>query len=207
MVGVLAETDDKAALQTAYELSEELGAGLTFDEHGVDLLVVGSRPEAPDGRVMITSRAQNAIENSTAPVLVLARGVPVRFARRDRRLASRPTRPRLSWRRVRTLVVSDLHLGGRLEHDVLRRPEPLQRLLDALRGIDRLVLLGDVVELMEARPEQAMAVAEPVLRSDRRAPDRRHARSSTCRATTTSRSFATGCARGDPPCRSTPSFP
>lgn len=79
MVGVLAETDDKAALQTAYELSEELEAGLTFDEHGVDLLIVGSRPEAPDGRVMITSRAQNAIENSTAPVLVVARGVPVRF--------------------------------------------------------------------------------------------------------------------------------
>ncbi len=79
-VGVLAETDDKAALQTAYELSEELEAGLIFDEYGVDLLIVGSRPEAPDGRVMITSRAQNAIENSTAPVLVLARGVPVRFA-------------------------------------------------------------------------------------------------------------------------------
>jgi hypothetical protein len=30
--------------------------------------------------VMITSRAQNAIANSAAPVLVLARGVPVRFA-------------------------------------------------------------------------------------------------------------------------------
>jgi nucleotide-binding universal stress UspA family protein len=78
-VGVLAETDDKAALRTAYELSEELQAGLTLDEHGVDLLIVCSRAEAPDGRVMISSRAQNAIENATAPVLVLARGVPVRF--------------------------------------------------------------------------------------------------------------------------------
>jgi UDP-2,3-diacylglucosamine pyrophosphatase LpxH len=66
---------------------------------------------------------------------------------------------------VRTLVVSDLHLGGRLEHDVLRRPEPLKQLLDALRGIDRLVLLGDIVELMEAHPDQAMRVAEPVLRA------------------------------------------
>lgn len=66
---------------------------------------------------------------------------------------------------MRTLVVSDFHLGERLEHDVLRRPEPLERLLDALRGIERLVLLGDVVELMEARPENAMSVAEPVLRA------------------------------------------
>jgi nucleotide-binding universal stress UspA family protein len=79
MVGVLAEPNDKAALQTAYELSEELGAGLTLEDRNVDLLIVGSRPEAPDGRVMITSRAQNAIENSTAPVVVLARNVPVRF--------------------------------------------------------------------------------------------------------------------------------
>ncbi len=66
---------------------------------------------------------------------------------------------------MRTLVVSDLHLGGRLEHDVLRRPEPLRALLDAVYGIDRLVLLGDVVELIEARPDQAMRVAEPVLQA------------------------------------------
>jgi UDP-2,3-diacylglucosamine pyrophosphatase LpxH len=68
-------------------------------------------------------------------------------------------------REVRTLVVSDLHLGTRLQRDVLRHREPLGALLDALEGIDRLVLLGDVVELLEGRPEQAMAVAEPVLRA------------------------------------------
>lgn len=79
-IGVLAETDDKATLQTAYELSDQLGATLTLEERNVDLLVVGSRAEAPEGRVMVTARAQNAIENSTAPVLVLARGVPIRFA-------------------------------------------------------------------------------------------------------------------------------
>jgi UDP-2,3-diacylglucosamine pyrophosphatase LpxH len=65
---------------------------------------------------------------------------------------------------VRTLVVSDLHIGGRLRHDVLSRPEPLARLLEALEGVDRLVLLGDVVELMQGQPERAMALAEPVLR-------------------------------------------
>jgi hypothetical protein len=48
---------------------------------------------------------------------------------------------------------------------VLTRPEPLQRLLLALGGIDRLVLLGDTVELMEGRPQQAMTIAEPVMRA------------------------------------------
>lgn len=66
---------------------------------------------------------------------------------------------------MRTIVVSDLHLGGRLGHDVLTRPEPLRRLLEAVDGVERLVLLGDTVELMEGRARQAMALAEPVLRA------------------------------------------
>ncbi len=76
---------------------------------------------------------------------------------------------------MRTLVVSDLHLGSRLGHDVLRRHDALERLLDALDDIDRLVLLGDVVELMEGRPREALAVAEPILRAlgARLGPERR----------------------------------
>ncbi|MDQ5833857.1 MAG: metallophosphoesterase [Actinomycetota bacterium] len=66
---------------------------------------------------------------------------------------------------VRTLVVSDLHLGARLHRSVLEHPEPLGALLEALEGVDRLVLLGDVVELLEGRPAQAMQAAEPVLRA------------------------------------------
>ena len=66
---------------------------------------------------------------------------------------------------VRTLVVSDFHLGARLRRDVLRRAEALEPLLVALDGVDRLVLLGDVVELLEGRPRRAMEVAEPVLRA------------------------------------------
>ncbi len=62
-------------------------------------------------------------------------------------------------------MVSDLHLGARLQRDVLRHPEALRALLGALDGVERLVLLGDVVELLEGRPEQAMAAAEPVLRA------------------------------------------
>jgi UDP-2,3-diacylglucosamine pyrophosphatase LpxH len=66
---------------------------------------------------------------------------------------------------VRTLVISDLHLGSRLGRDVLRHPEALAVLLRALDGFDRLVLLGDVLELAEGRPRPALAVAEPVLRA------------------------------------------
>jgi Calcineurin-like phosphoesterase len=62
-------------------------------------------------------------------------------------------------------VISDLHLGARLRRDVLRRPAALAALLDALAGVDRLVLLGDIVELLEGRPDQAMAAAGPVLRA------------------------------------------
>jgi hypothetical protein len=66
---------------------------------------------------------------------------------------------------VRTLVVSDFHLGARLHRAVLLRAEPLEALLRALEDVERLVLLGDVVELLEGRPAQALEAAEPVLRA------------------------------------------
>lgn len=63
---------------------------------------------------------------------------------------------------MNTLVISDLHLGSRLQRGVLTRPEPLDRLLAALDGVDRLILLGDVLELGEGRPARSLGVAEPV---------------------------------------------
>jgi nucleotide-binding universal stress UspA family protein len=78
-IGVLAAPGDDAAIDTARDLAEAVGARLTRDEPRVDLLVVGSRSEAPEGRVMISSQALNEIENATAPVLVVARGVPLHF--------------------------------------------------------------------------------------------------------------------------------
>jgi hypothetical protein len=66
---------------------------------------------------------------------------------------------------VRTLVVSDFHLGARLRHDVLLLTEPRERLLAAVDQVDRLILLGDIVELLEGRAQHAMAAAEPVLRA------------------------------------------
>jgi predicted phosphodiesterase len=66
---------------------------------------------------------------------------------------------------LRTLVISDLHLGNRAHHDVLRRPAPLARLLEVLDDVDRLVLLGDLAELITRSPRRSLAAAEPVLRA------------------------------------------
>jgi hypothetical protein len=63
----------------------------------------------------------------------------------------------------RTLVVSDLHLGSRSGSDVLRREGVLEPLLHALDGVDRLVLLGDTLELRQADVHSVLAAARPVL--------------------------------------------
>lgn len=64
---------------------------------------------------------------------------------------------------MRTIVISDLHLGAHREVDVLRRPRPRSALCAALADAERLVLLGDVVELRQGPARDALAVALPVL--------------------------------------------
>jgi UDP-2,3-diacylglucosamine pyrophosphatase LpxH len=68
-------------------------------------------------------------------------------------------------RAVRTLVISDLHLGNRARRDVLRQEIALNRLLAALDGVQRLVLLGDVLEFHGRQRERALSIAEPILRA------------------------------------------
>jgi len=77
-IGLIAAPGDDDAIATARDLADSLGARLTSDEPYVDLLVVGSRPESPPGRVMVSASTQNQIENATSPVLVVPRGVTVR---------------------------------------------------------------------------------------------------------------------------------
>jgi hypothetical protein len=62
-----------------------------------------------------------------------------------------------------TLVVSDLHLGSQKGSDLLRRPELRAPLLEALEGADRLVILGDGLELRENAQRDAAELAGPVL--------------------------------------------
>ncbi len=64
---------------------------------------------------------------------------------------------------MRTLVISDLHLGSLLDRDVLRRPQALAILEARVAQVDRLILLGDTLELLEGRPLAASDAARPVL--------------------------------------------
>lgn len=62
-------------------------------------------------------------------------------------------------------MISDLHLGQPGGISVLELARPLERLLDALRDVERLVLLGDLVELQEVPSSYSFPIAEPVLRA------------------------------------------
>jgi hypothetical protein len=64
---------------------------------------------------------------------------------------------------VTTAVISDLHLGLGSGADLLRREDMRDRLVAALEGTDRLVLLGDVLELRDRPLTEALAAAEPVM--------------------------------------------
>lgn len=64
---------------------------------------------------------------------------------------------------MRTLVVSDLHLGVHSGGDLMRRAEPRAALLAAVADVDRLVLLGDVLELRHGPVRDAMAAARTPL--------------------------------------------
>jgi hypothetical protein len=61
-------------------------------------------------------------------------------------------------------VISDLHLGARTGSDVLRDERALDVLLGALEGVERLVLLGDALELRHGPTRDALDVAAPILR-------------------------------------------
>jgi nucleotide-binding universal stress UspA family protein len=71
---------DGSAHATAEALAGALGAEVVAAEaQSVDALVVGSRPEAPEGRVSLSAAGENLIENATCPVLVLAHGKSIAF--------------------------------------------------------------------------------------------------------------------------------
>jgi hypothetical protein len=74
---------------------------------------------------------------------------------------------------MRTLVLSDLHLGATSRADLLRREELCEPLLRAVAGVDRVVLLGDVLELRHGPPRDALAVAQPFFAALGRALDGR----------------------------------
>jgi hypothetical protein len=65
---------------------------------------------------------------------------------------------------ARTLVISDLHIGAYAAHCVLERPPVLERFLIELAGFERLVILGDLIELGEGRPaDEVLEIARGIL--------------------------------------------
>jgi predicted phosphodiesterase len=64
---------------------------------------------------------------------------------------------------VVTAIVSDLHLGLGSGADLLRREGFRSRLVGELAGVDRLVLLGDVLELRDRPLPEVLEVAAPVI--------------------------------------------
>lgn len=62
---------------------------------------------------------------------------------------------------MKTAIISDLHLGARFGTDVLRQREPRRALLDELEDVQRLVLLGDALELRHGPMEEALEAARP----------------------------------------------
>jgi hypothetical protein len=60
-----------------------------------------------------------------------------------------------------TALISDLHLGASSRTDVLRRAPIRERLIEALADVDRLVLLGDVIELRDRSLGIALEDARP----------------------------------------------
>ena len=62
---------------------------------------------------------------------------------------------------VRTIVVSDLHLGSGGDIDLLRRPELREVLWAEVQGADEVVLLGDALELRDRPLAEALELARP----------------------------------------------
>ena len=62
---------------------------------------------------------------------------------------------------MRTILVSDLHLGARSGADLVRRPEFAELLTGAIEGADQVVLLGDVLELRDRPLAEVVDIAAP----------------------------------------------
>jgi hypothetical protein len=62
---------------------------------------------------------------------------------------------------MRTAILSDLHLGLASGGDLLRHAEIQEALIGEIGGADRVVLLGDVIELREQSVGRALTAARP----------------------------------------------
>jgi len=74
----LAGPTNDVARETARELANRLGANLVGPgSEPIDLTVVGSQPNAPDGHVVIGGDVRGELNRAVSSVLVLAAGAPI----------------------------------------------------------------------------------------------------------------------------------
>jgi metallophosphoesterase superfamily enzyme len=62
---------------------------------------------------------------------------------------------------MRTVLISDMHLGSSAVIDLLRRPELRRALWEEVEGANQVVLLGDAIELRDRPLSEALALARP----------------------------------------------
>ena len=62
---------------------------------------------------------------------------------------------------MRTLVLSDLHLGAGFDGDLVRRARFREPLLREAEGADEVVLLGDIIELRDRPLAEVLEIARP----------------------------------------------
>jgi hypothetical protein len=65
---------------------------------------------------------------------------------------------------MRTAIISDLHLGAASSTDLAADPDSRAILLEELQGADRIVLLGDTLELRDRPLGEVLELATPFLR-------------------------------------------
>ncbi|MEA2405220.1 MAG: hypothetical protein QOE08_1867, partial [Thermoleophilaceae bacterium] len=65
---------------------------------------------------------------------------------------------------MKTAVFSDLHLGTATGRDLLRHPAARAAFEGAVEDADRVVLLGDLIELRDSPVARALDRARPLLR-------------------------------------------
>jgi len=76
----ITEDGDPSALETAEALARKLGGSVArHPSRSADLLVLGSKPGIPTGRVTLSAASEYLIDLATCPVLALPRGVTIGF--------------------------------------------------------------------------------------------------------------------------------
>jgi hypothetical protein len=73
----IAGPHNDVARETAGALAEKLGARVVPATEQVDLIVVGSQPDAPAGHVVVGGEVRTELDNARSSVLVLPAGSPI----------------------------------------------------------------------------------------------------------------------------------